>query len=313
LSYDCFLKEKGKCSSLRFQHLFLFAIAFGMFAGISYFENSFAQSEASPHQQWKKFAAIDMVTCKQGHLLLLKVDGNPLCVTPSTYLKLIDRGYGSYDSSIMSKRPAMSNDLMEEMLSNQSLMHHWHEMMQKDPAMMMQTMSNWTYQMKGNPELLKNMLAPMTSDPKLRDKMIHIMKSHPQMETHLKSHSTWMDSIHQPRMGSGMGQGMHESKCMWCSDYEDNSTDHHGMSMSGSDKMMDMIHHVWINSEMTTHMHTMMLEDPSHMAMMSNQMTEPLLSAVMDDEDLREQMIELMLQHEEFMDSIRHVNPKTDH
>jgi len=85
------------------------------------------------------------------------------------------------------------------------------------------------------------------------------------------------------------------------------------MVMYRSDKMMDMIHHVWINSDMTTDMHTMMLEDPSHMAMMSKHMMEPMLNAVMDDADLREKMIELMLQHEDFMNSIRHENSQTDH
>jgi len=55
----------------------------------------------------------------------------------------------------------------------------------------------------------------------------------------------------------------------------------------------------------------MMLEDPSHMAMMSNQMMEPMLNAVMDDEYLREQMIELMLQHKDFMNSIIHENLET--
>ena len=33
----------------------------------------------------------------------------------------------------------------------------------------------------------------------------------------------------------------------------------------------------------------------------------------MDDEDLRGQMIELMLQHEDFMNSIRHENPAWEH
>ena len=114
----------------------MFVIAFGIFASIVYFENSFAQKEMSPHQQWKKFADLDMLTCKPEQLLFQKTDGNPLCVMPSTYLKLVDRGYGNYDSSIMSKRPAMSNDLMQSMVSNPSLMHHWHEMMQKNPAVM---------------------------------------------------------------------------------------------------------------------------------------------------------------------------------
>ena len=298
---------------LYFHHVFLFVVILTLAVSPSYFENTFAQQDMRPHQQWEKFGDLDLLTCKSGHLLLQKTNGNPTCVIPSTYLKLIDRGYGSHNQSMMEKHPQMMNNLMNNMASNEKLMYHWHEMIQKDPNMMMQTMNNWVSQMKENPELLKNMLTPMTSDPELREKMIQTMKNHHQMENHLKSHSMWMDSVHQSVMGSGMGQGMHQSGCMWCSDYEHTPMKSHGMIMSHSDKMMDMIHHLWINPEMTTDMHTMMLEDSSHMAMMSNQMMEPMLNAIMDDEDLREQMIELMLQHQDFMNSIRHDNPKSDH
>ena len=266
---------------------------------------------------------------------------------PSTYLKLVDRGYGHHNQSMMDKHPEMMNHLMNSMVSNEKLMTHWHEMMQNDPNMMMQTMDDWVLQMKNNPELLKNMLAPITSDPELREKMIHTMKNHSQMENHLKSHYAWMDSVHQP-MNSGMSHGDSDSKmscgmgddksgmshgdsemgcpmcdkmmekkrldnCPWCPNYKHHSMSSHSMTMSNSDKMMDMIHHVWINSDMTKDMHTMMLEDSSHMALMSSQMMEPMLNAVMDDSDLREQMIELMLQHKDFMNSIRHDNPETEH
>lgn len=281
----------------------------------TFLENSFAQ-EMTPHQQWKKFADLEMITCKSGYLLLQKSNGNPTCVMPSTYLKLIDRGYGIHNQPMMDKHPEMMTDLMNSMASNEKLMNHWHEMMQKNPTIMQNTMSDWVSQMKKNPELLKNMLAPMTNDPELREKMIDTMRNHSHMETYLKSHSMWMDSIHQPIMGSGMGQGMHA--CQWCPNYEHHSMDSlvgssHSMTMSTSDKTMDMIHHIWINSEITKDMHTMMLEDPSHMATMSNQMMEPMLNAIMDDVDLREEMIELMLQHQDFMNSIRHENLDTEH
>ena len=268
----------------------------------------------TPHQQWKKFADPDMLTCKPGYLLLQKSNGNPACVIPFTYLKLVDRGYGSHNQSIMNKHSDMMSHLMNSMASNEKLMTHWHTMMQKNPSIMMDTMNGWVYQMKDNPELLKNMLAPMTSDSKLREKMIHTMKNHPQMENHLKTHSMWMDSVHQPMMDSGMGQEMHNTTCVWCPDYKyHHSTSSHSMMMSSSNKMMDMIHHIWINSKMTQDMHTIMIKDPSHMAMMSNQMMEPMLNVIMDDEDLREQMINLMLEHKEFMNTIRHDNPETKH
>ena len=344
----------------------------------SLFENTFAQ-QMTPHQQWKKFADAEMISCKSGHLLLQKSNGVPACVMPSTYLKLVDRGYGHHNQSMMDKNPEMMNSLMNSMTSNEKIMHHWHEMMKKNPTMMKQTMDNWVNQMKNNPELLKNMLAPMTSEPELREKMIHTMKNHSQMESNLKSHSMWMDSVHQPMLNSGMGSGsdsmmmdggmcggknhgmgdnnssmshgdsgmscgmgdnnssmshgdskmgcpmcekMMEKKrldnCPWCPSYGHHSMGSHSMNshstmMSNSDKMMDMIHHMWINSEMTKDIHTMMIEDPSHMAMMSSQMLEPMLNAVMDDSELREQMIELMLEHKDFMNSIRHENSSSEH
>ena len=60
----------------------------------SFFENSFAQ-QMPPHQQWKKFADVDMLTCKSGYLLIQKSNSNPACVIPSIYLKLVDRGWFS--------------------------------------------------------------------------------------------------------------------------------------------------------------------------------------------------------------------------
>ena len=87
---------------------------------------------------------------------------------PSSYLKLVERGYGLYNQSIMNNHPEMMNNLMNSMASNQKIMHHWHEMMQNDSYKMTKTMENWILQMKEDPQLLKNMLAPMTSDPELR-------------------------------------------------------------------------------------------------------------------------------------------------
>jgi len=295
---------------MHFQIQFVFVIILSISISPILSETSFAQQEMSPHYQWKKFADPDTLICKQGHLLLQKNDGNPACVIPSTYLKLIDRGYGNYDSSIMSKRPEMMNHLMQNIASNESLMYHWHDMLQRNPSMMIQTMNNWIIQMKENPEFLKNMLGPMTSDPKLREKMIETMKNHPHMENSLKGHSKWMNSVHQPMMGSGMGQGMvPNTECAWCPDYQMSTSHEHSKKFANSDRMMDMMHDMWINSGISQDMHILMLEDPSHMALMSEHMMKPMLDAVMDDEELRVKIIDLMLEHHDFMNSIQHDNP----
>ena len=263
-------------------------------------EDSFAQN-ISPHHQWKKFTDPDTITCKPDHLLLQKNDGTPACVMPSTYLKLVDRGYGNYDTSIMSKRPEMMNQLIQNMVVNEKLMHHWHEMMQKNPTIMMQTLNDWVIQMKENPELMKNMLGPMTSDPQLREKMIQTMKNHPNMENSLKMHSAWMDSVHHSTTNSEM----HGAACLWCPNYQTHSGSH-SMGFVNSDRMMDMMHQMWVSSGISTDMHRLMIKNPSHMGQMSEQLMEPMLGAIMNDEDLRQQMIILMLEHPEFMNSIRH-------
>jgi len=287
-------------------------IIFSLTATPLFIEDSFAQQKMTPHQQWKKFADPDTLTCKQDYLLLQKSNGNPSCVKPTTYLKLIQRGYGNYDSSIMSKRPEMMNSLMQSMSSDQNMMNHWHDMMLKNHHIMTKTMDNWVSHIKDNPKLLKNMLGPMTSDPILRERMIETMKNHSFMENSLKMNSKWMDSVHHSMMSSGMGQGMNHTACAWCPDYQMNASHGHSMAFANSDKIMDMMHHMWINSGMSKDMTMMMLENPSHMAYMSEQMMEPMLNAVMDDEILRQQMIDLMLENQNFMNSIRHDNAETE-
>jgi hypothetical protein len=65
---------------------------------------------------------------------------------------------------------------------------------------------------------------------------------------------------------------------------------------------------MWINDEMSQDMHEFMLENPQHMAGMSEQMMGEMLGPMMDDPELREQMIALMLKNQGFMNSIRHNN-----
>jgi len=271
-----------------------------------------------PRHQWKTTSDLDELTCKDGFVLLQKNNGAPACVSPYAYLKLVDRGYGMFDSSIMMNRPAMMNDLMQNMASNQNLMHHWHMMMVNDPSMMNKTMTNWILQMKKDPEFLSNLLGPMTSDPQLREQMIEQMRSHPQMEKALQKNPQWMDAVHQmpngmdSQMGhgpqQGMNQGMQMSGCKWCPEYDRMPHTGSDMGFSNFDRMMNIMHAIWINPSLAQDMHDFMLENPSHMADMADQMMEPMLGPMMNDPEIRQQMMELMLENPEFMDSIRHQN-----
>ena len=294
-----------------------------------FFENSFAQQNLSPHQQWKKFTDPNTLTCKQGFVLLQKSNGFPACVTPYTYLKLIDRGYGSYDLTSISKHPDMLNQMTHYMVSNEKLMLHWHEMMLKNKDLMNKTIDDWISQMKDDSTLLKNTLGPMTSDPELREHLIQIMKNHPTMEISLLQSSIRMESIHMPITNSGIKHNrdslnnchvcsnMHEkiltSSCSWCPYYEKQQVDKHHEDFSNSEKIMEILHSMWANSQASKEIHDVMIEDTSHMAQMSDELMEPLLNAIMNDETLRNQMIHLMLNHDDFMNSIRHENPSQIH
>ena len=270
-----------------------------------FYEDSFAEN-LSPRQQWKQFADPDKLACKDGFVLLQKNNGYPACVTPSTYLKLIDRNFTKFDFTLILNRHNMMNSLIENMASNQNLMSHWHEMMLKNPSITSKTMSNWISQIKENPKLLENILGPMTNDPTLREKMIEEMKKHPVLEASLKQNTAWMESVHEPMVDSEMDQRMHHEKCSWCLQYGHHDYLDHSMQFSHSDRIMDLMHHIWINDQMSQDVHQFMLKNPEHMALMSEQMMGEILDPMMDDPQIREQMIELMLENQGFMNSIRH-------
>ena len=77
--------------------------------------------------------------------------------------------------------------------------------------------------------------------------------------------------------------------------------------------MMNMMHDMWINSGMRHDVYSSMLRNPSHIAQMSEQMMDPILGKVMDDKVLRQQMIDLMLEHNDFMNTIRHDDSTQKH
>lgn len=293
---------------------FLFLIIIGIFLSPFLFDNTFAQENqiTPPRHQWKQLPDPDVLTCKEGLILIQKNNGAPACVSPSAYLKLVDRGYGKFDSSQLMKRPVMMTHLMSGMINDSQLMHHWHTMMMNDQKVMQQTMSDMIFQLKNNPEYMANIMGPMTTNPELRKQMIEQMKNNNIMMDSLQKNPKWMDSVHQPmmdsNMNSGMGQGMHrQMECSWCPEIENHDLHSH----SGFHRptiMQDMMHHIWVNENMRNQMHNFMFENHYHMGLMTEQMMGPSLEFMMEDAEIRQQMIEMMLEHQDFMNSIRHEN-----
>ena len=295
--------------NLSFAFTFILGISFSPFL----FENSFSQEDLviSPRHQWKQLPDPDILTCKEGLILLQKTNGSPACVSSSAYLKLIDRGYGKFDSSQLMKRPEMMTYLMGGIIVEPQLMSHWHTMMVNDSKILQQSMSDMVLQLKENPEFLANIMGPMTTNLELREQMIEHMKKHDQMMISFQGHHEWMESVHRPMMGSSMNQEMnsaiHEkTECSWCPKKSldlQTRRDFHQPNV-----MEDMMHHVWINEKMRSQMYKIMLENPHHMDLMTGETIDHILGFMMDDAELRQQMIDMMLENPEFMKSIRHEN-----
>lgn len=273
------------------------------------FENTFAQEITPPRKQWKQLPDLEILTCKAGMLLLQKSDGSPACVLPSTYLKLVDRKYGKYDSVLLAKQPGMIDNLLNDMVSNPNMMQHWHDMMIQNPNMMQDTMNLWIPKMKDDPNFLTKFMDPMINDPKIREKMITEMKGHPKMMNTLKENNKWMYSVHEKMTGTGMDSPMGQNYSPH-TDMQSNThnTMQHVMYFHNQEIMMDMMHHMWVTDSVRDKMTEFMLENPTHMNFMTDQLMSQILNSMMDDSTLRPQMIEIMLENTEFMNSIRHDN-----
>jgi hypothetical protein len=278
-----------------------------------FFENTFAQEITPPRKQWKQLPDLEILTCKAGMLLLQKSDGSPACVSPSTYLKLVDRKYGKYDSILLVKQPEMIDDLLSNMVSNQNIMQHWHDMMIQNPNMMQETINMWIPKMKDDPDFLTKFMDPMINDSALREKMITEMKEHPKMMNTLKENTRWMYSVHEKMSGTGMDSQMGQNPSPHA-DMQSNTHDtmQHAMSFHNQDIMMDMMHHMWVTDSVRDKMTEFMLENPNHMHLMTDQLMGQILNSMMDDSTLREQMVDIMLENTEFMNSIRHENQSQD-
>jgi len=151
--------------------------------------------------QWDLHHDITQLTCAKGTaILLMNNDGEPACVKPSTYLTLVDRGYGKFDSNIMMNRPMMMQGLMGQMMDDPNLTQPMIDNMMNNQQMMQSMMGN--NQMMGmmrggmmgqgmmgqgmmgqgmmmrSPEVMNDMMNQMIQNPEFRQQMIDEMQLH---------------------------------------------------------------------------------------------------------------------------------------
>ena len=289
--------------------IMIFVLILSLVTPVMFYEKSFSQiSETTPRQQWNQLPDPDNLTCKSGLILLQKIDGSPSCVSPSTYMKLVDRGYGKFDSSQLMKRSEMMLSLMQEITKDTRLTTHWHTMMKNDPKILRQAMSEMVINLKANTTLLGHVIEPMMANSEIQKEMITQMKKNDQMMMSLQDNPKWMNSVHGSPINPDIDEQNECSECMHTDTIQNSKIhDFH------QPKIMEaMVHHIWINEKMRNQMQFFMLENPVHMKIMANQLMGPILENIMSDPDLRQQMVLLMMDNQEFMNSIRHENQTVD-
>jgi hypothetical protein len=185
------------------------------------------ESKIPVKQQWQIFPDIEQITCANAYGVLIKVSTEtPTCVKPAVYLRLVNRGYGEHDFSLMSKNqefmigidnnimnhPELQDDMINDpdmiqaMQNNPEWMDHMQGkgMMEQDKmgdgmmdqdkmgdGMMKQDkkMDKYTMGCKWCPTSEKQMGKPwMANDPQRMDEMMDKLIDDPQFRDQIMNH-----------------------------------------------------------------------------------------------------------------------------
>ena len=276
-------------------------ISFSLFS-----ESVFAQmtSHMTPRQQMMMGTSPNQITCADGKVLMIKHMGMPSCVSPSTYWRLADRGWGTFDTDTLEKNQNHMHGVMGAMINHPQMSQHMHDWMMDNPQHMQTMMDNWMPQMMQNDQWMMNMMGPMMNDPKSSQQMMNHMMMNPQMMQNMKSNQQWMGMMHGgSMMNNGMYRGMmmdNNMNCPWCPFMQDSMNqsmmgmgcawcqDHMGQGMMMGSNMQSST-----TDKSTTPSHGWMMQNPQHMQNMMNHM--------MNHPQMQQQMMNHMMNHPQMM------------
>ena len=320
--------------------IIVFTIATVSFSLFS--ESVFAQMtyDMTPRQQTMMGTTPNQITCADGKVLMMKNTGMPSCVNPSTYWRLADRGWGTFDTDNLAKNQKHMHGVMGAMINHPQMSQHMHDWMKDNPQHMQTMMNHWMPQMMQNNQWMMNMMGPMMNDPELSKQMMNHMMMNPQMMHNMKSNQQWMGMMHgDPMMKTGMYHGMmmngtmncpwcpfmqdsvDQSRmgmgCAWCQDHmgqgtmmgghmkssatPKSPTASHGWVMQNPQHMQSMMNHMMNNPQSMQTMHGMMMQNPQHMHGMMNHMMGPMMNHMMNDPQMQQQMMNHMMNHPHMM------------
>jgi len=127
----------------------LFGITLTAVVLFSLSEDIFAQNNPymPVRHQWMMNNDPNQITCPTGMGMMMSNSGNPACLTPSSYMRLADRGWGNYDYNYMARDQQFMTGMMNNMMQHPQMMG----MMMNDPQMLqaMQSNNQWMGMMHG--------------------------------------------------------------------------------------------------------------------------------------------------------------------
>ncbi len=188
----------------------------------------------SVRQQWMMHNDLNQITCPTGMGMMMRHNGDPVCFTPSSYMRLVDRGWGTWDYNYMTKDQQFMTGMMNNMMQHPQMMGY----MMNHPQMMQAMHGNtqWMNTMHGqgmmgqgmmmgnytmgcpmcagmmggnmnqpmmmhnpwmmqNPQMMHGMMGTMMNDPKFQQQMMNHMMGNQMYMQQLMQNQTFMQKM----------------------------------------------------------------------------------------------------------------------
>jgi len=160
-------------------------------------QNQMGMPMMSPRQQWMMTNNIEDITCREGMTLMIK-DSNatPVCLSPNSYLRLADRGWGNFDMNMMVNHPQQMQGVMNSMMNNPQTGKLWYDIVSNNPQQMQEMMINNPWHMQGMMgQMTGPMMSDMMKDPQMRQQMMEQMSQNQQMMQELMQNQQFMEQL----------------------------------------------------------------------------------------------------------------------
>ena len=135
----------NKNTSLKITHKFLSVKFLILYAIIPFLmfgaTNSYAET-LSPLEQTKQGVPASEVTCNENFVLMVRESGSAACLTPASYIRSADRGWGVPDLDLLQEHPEQLDAIIAHIMQNRELREHLIEKISANPEAIEKIKSN---------------------------------------------------------------------------------------------------------------------------------------------------------------------------